>query len=133
MNRVSQEWLVRPMGIFQLIDYVGVDVTASDPRRDEHRCSGEGLHSELIDALVRPKVLGGQNHDGSQKDGILKYEKGKPVGVYDLDKGGTCRSRSSRRRATSGSGRCPTARAAVEGAAARPRRRTRSWRHFAGR
>jgi len=27
MNRVSQEWLLRPMGIFQLIDYVGVDVT----------------------------------------------------------------------------------------------------------
>ena len=26
VNRVSQDWLVRPMGIFQLIDYVGVDV-----------------------------------------------------------------------------------------------------------
>ena len=26
MNRVSQDWLFRPMGIFQLIDYVGVDV-----------------------------------------------------------------------------------------------------------
>ena len=26
VNRVSQDFLVRPMGIFQLIDYVGLDV-----------------------------------------------------------------------------------------------------------
>jgi len=29
VNRVSQEWLLRPMGIFQLIDYVGIDVFQS--------------------------------------------------------------------------------------------------------
>ena len=47
----------------------------------------ETLQSDLIDTLVEKKVLGGQNHDGSQKDGILKYEKGRPVAVYSLDKG----------------------------------------------
>jgi 3-hydroxyacyl-CoA dehydrogenase len=26
MNHISQDYLIRPMGIFQLIDYVGVDV-----------------------------------------------------------------------------------------------------------
>jgi hypothetical protein len=36
---------------------------------------------------VKKKVLGGQNHDGSQKDGILKYEKGRPVAVYEPAKG----------------------------------------------
>jgi hypothetical protein len=28
-------------------------------------------------------VKGGQNSDGSQKDGFLKYQKGKPVAIYD--------------------------------------------------
>jgi 3-hydroxyacyl-CoA dehydrogenase len=87
MNRVSQEWLIRPMGIFQLIDYVGVDVTQMILNVMNTYLPGKGLQSDLIDALVKKKVLGGQNHDGSQKDGILKYEKGRPVAVYELDKG----------------------------------------------
>ena len=36
--------------------------------------------------MVEKKVLGGQNPDGSQKDGFLKYEKSRPVAVYDLEK-----------------------------------------------
>jgi len=87
MNRVSQEWLVRPMGIFQLIDYVGVDVTQMILGVMDTYLPDQGLQSDLIDALVDKKVLGGQHHDGSQKDGILKYERGKPVAVYELDKG----------------------------------------------
>jgi hypothetical protein len=31
-------------------------------------------------------VKGGQNSDGSQKDGFLKYEKGRPVAIYDPEK-----------------------------------------------
>jgi 3-hydroxyacyl-CoA dehydrogenase len=87
MNRVSQEWLIRPMGIFQLIDYVGVDVTQLILNVMNTYLPGKGLQSDLIDALVERKVLGGQNHDGSQKDGILKYERGRPVAVYELDRG----------------------------------------------
>ena len=87
MNRVSQEWLVRPMGIFQLIDYVGVDVTQMILGVMNTYLPGQNLHSDFIDALVKNEVLGGQHHDGSQKDGILKYERGKPVAVYDLGKG----------------------------------------------
>ena len=87
MNRVSQEWLIRPMGIFQLIDYVGVDVTQMILRVMDTYLPGQGLQSELIDELVQRKVLGGQHHDGSQKDGVLRYQKGKPVAVYDLVKG----------------------------------------------
>ena len=30
-------------------------------------------------------VKGGQNPDGSQKDGFLKYEKNRPSGVYDIN------------------------------------------------
>jgi 3-hydroxyacyl-CoA dehydrogenase len=84
VNRVSQDWLLRPMGIWQLIDYVGVDVFKSILDVMNRYLPGQGLQSEFIDALIERHVLGGQNPDGSQKDGILRYAKGRPVAVYDL-------------------------------------------------
>jgi len=77
---------MRPMGIFQLIDYVGVDVVrfimmVMNPYMEE-----EDLHSDLLDQLYDKGIKGGQNADGSQKNGILQYEKGRAVGVYSLEK-----------------------------------------------
>jgi len=46
----------------------------------------EEIHSPLLDRFMELGVKGGQNFDGSQKDGFLKYEKGKVVGIYDPDK-----------------------------------------------
>ncbi len=87
INRVSQDWLLRPMGIFQLIDYVGVDVFKFILEVMDRYLPGQGLHSDFIDALFEKGILGGQRHDGSQKDGILGYTKGRPSAVYDLGKG----------------------------------------------
>ncbi len=87
MNRISQDWLIRPMGIFQLIDYVGVDVFQCILTVMDQYLPGQGLHSDFIDTLVEKKVLGGQNPNGSQKDGILKYENGRPAATYDPGKG----------------------------------------------
>ena len=87
MNKVSQDLLVRPMGIFQLIDYVGVDVYQCISETVSGYIKGEDLQDDLLARMVEKKVLGGQRADGSQKDGFLKYEKGRPAGVYDLDKG----------------------------------------------
>ena len=86
VNRVSQDFLVRPMGIFQLIDYVGVDVFQCILRVMDGYLK-VGLHSDLIDALMQKGVKGGQTSSGAQKDGILRYEKGAVAGVYDLDAG----------------------------------------------
>ncbi|MEM4723501.1 MAG: 3-hydroxyacyl-CoA dehydrogenase family protein [Candidatus Hadarchaeum sp.] len=85
LNKVSQELLLRPMGIFQLIDYVGVDVFYLLLKVMNEHIKGEELRSELIDRFYELGILGGQRADGTQKDGILKYEKGKPVGIYDLE------------------------------------------------
>jgi 3-hydroxyacyl-CoA dehydrogenase len=87
MNRISQEFLIRPMGIFQLIDYVGVDVFQSILKIMNHHFEKEHLHSELIDKMVLASVKGGQYPDGGQKDGFLKYENGRPAGVYNPDEG----------------------------------------------
>jgi 3-hydroxyacyl-CoA dehydrogenase len=86
VNRVSQEWLVRPMGILQLIDYVGIDVfkfiqDVMDTFLEEK------LQDPTIDAMIAKKVLGGQNPDGSQKPGFFTYDKGRIVSVYDLASG----------------------------------------------
>lgn len=87
MNKVSQDLLVRPMGIFQLIDYVGVDVFYFLLRVMNEYIDGEDLHSALLDRLYDAGILGGQRGDGSQKDGILKYEKGRAAGIYDPEAG----------------------------------------------
>ncbi len=86
MNRVSQDFLIRPMGIFQLIDYVGIDVFQCILNIMNPYFPEENLQSDLIDLMVERKVMGGQNPDGSQKDGFLKYEKNRPVAVYDPEK-----------------------------------------------
>jgi 3-hydroxyacyl-CoA dehydrogenase len=83
INRVSQDFLIRPMGIFQLIDYVGVDVCQKILRVMSSRLNDSSLHSKLIDTLIDQGVKGGQNADGSQKDGVLQYEKGRPIAVWD--------------------------------------------------
>ncbi|KPL14638.1 hypothetical protein AMJ74_02975 [candidate division WOR_3 bacterium SM1_77] len=86
MNRISQDFLVRPMGIFQLIDYVGIDVFQCILKVMRTHLGDNTLRSRLIDKMVKEKVLGGQYADGSQKDGFLKYEKNRPVGIYDVRK-----------------------------------------------
>jgi len=83
INKVSQEFLIRPMGIFQLVDYVGLDVCQCILRVMNERIPGEDLHSPLLDQLLEMGVRGGQYADGSQKDGILQYQKGRPAGVFD--------------------------------------------------
>ncbi|MBN2236667.1 MAG: 3-hydroxyacyl-CoA dehydrogenase family protein [Bacteroidales bacterium] len=83
MNKVTQDYLVRPMGIFQLMDYVGIDVMQFIMKVMNPYMSDETIHSDVIDQFMELGVKGGQMSSGAQKDGFLKYEKGKPVAAYD--------------------------------------------------
>ncbi len=83
VNKVSQDFLIRPMGIFQLVDYVGLDICQCILKVMSDRSAGSGLRSPLLDRMIALGVMGGQFADGSQKDGFLRYEKGRPAGVYD--------------------------------------------------
>jgi len=87
MDKVSRDFLVRPMGIFQLIDYVGLDVFKAILSVMKPNVPDPSLHSELVDKLVAAGVKGGQYPSGAQKDGFLKYGKKGPEGVYDPEKG----------------------------------------------
>ena len=83
VNRAAQDFLVRPMGIFQLIDYVGLDVCQYIMSVMGERFKDEVIHSPLLDRFIAAGVKGGQFSDGSQKDGFFKYEKNRPAAIYD--------------------------------------------------
>ncbi|PCI29128.1 MAG: 3-hydroxybutyryl-CoA dehydrogenase [SAR324 cluster bacterium] len=84
INRITQDFMVRPMGIFQLIDYVGLDVFQMILNTMNTYIEDEELSSDMINMMIDQGVSGGQFHDGSQKDGFLKYENHKPVATYSL-------------------------------------------------
>lgn len=86
INKVSQDFMIRPMGIFQLIDYVGIDVCQFIMKVMHPYVKDEVIHSPLLDKMMEIGIKGGQNHDGSQKDGFLKYERGRITAIWDLDK-----------------------------------------------
>jgi hypothetical protein len=83
VDKVSRDWLMRPMGIFQLVDYVGIDVFQLILKVMSNHLPDSKLGSSLVDRMMELGVKGGQTSAGAQKDGFLKYEKGKPAGVYD--------------------------------------------------
>jgi len=83
IDKISREYLVRPMGIFQLIDYVGLDVCQFILEVMRPRLGEENLKNDILDSIKSMGVLGGQNPDGSQKNGFLQYKKGRAVGIFD--------------------------------------------------
>ena len=84
INKISQEYLIRPMGIFQLIDYVGIDVCSYIMNVMDKHLANDTIQCPLLNKLLEQGIKGGQYSDGSQKDGIFKYEKGKIVAIYDI-------------------------------------------------
>jgi len=83
MNKVSQDFLIRPMGIFQLMDYVGVDVMKFIMDVMNPYMANENVHSDTVDQFNELGIKGGQMSSGAQKDGFLKYERGRPVAAFD--------------------------------------------------
>ena len=84
VEKVSRDYLLRPMGTFQLMDYVGIDVCQLILRVMDKYLQ-EGLHSPLIDHVLAGGIRGGQLSSGAQRDGFLRYEKGRPVAILDPD------------------------------------------------
>ncbi|MDR3670342.1 MAG: 3-hydroxyacyl-CoA dehydrogenase family protein [Holophaga sp.] len=82
VDQVSRNLLLRPMGSFQLIDYVGIDVFQLIARVMAKHL-GEDLHSELIDRMIQMGVKGGQGPGGVPRAGFLDYRQGRPVAVFD--------------------------------------------------
>lgn len=86
INKITQDYLVRPMGIFQLIDYVGIDVVQFILGVMNPFVTDEELHSSLLDTMMLQGVKGGQKSSGAQKDGFLKYKGSRITSIWDIHK-----------------------------------------------
>jgi len=86
INKVSQDYLVRPMGIFQLIDYVGIDVVSFIMSVMNPHHADEKISHKLLNKMLLQGVKGGQYSSGAQKDGFLKYKGGRPMAIWDTHK-----------------------------------------------
>ncbi len=86
VNKVSRDFLLRPMGIFQLTDYVGIDVVQFIMSVMNSYITDENFHSSFVDKMVVLGSHGGQYPDGSPKNGLFSYEKGRITGVFDIGK-----------------------------------------------
>lgn len=86
MNEITHHYLIRPMGIFQLIDYVGLDICKQVAAIMEEYAPGSHFKTDLILKLIEKGKKGGQRFDGSQKDGFFRYKDLHPIEYYHLEK-----------------------------------------------
>lgn len=84
VDRIGRDWLLRPMGIFQVIDYVGLDVFACILGVMDRHLAAESFADATIEAFLTAGVRGGQHADGTQRDGFFQYDGRSPVGVFAL-------------------------------------------------
>lgn len=86
VDAITRDFLIRPMGTFQLVDYVGLDVALRIGAIMTRNITGLRLHFDLIEQMVAAGITGGQKGDGAQKDGFFQYQGGVPSGTYNLQK-----------------------------------------------
>jgi 3-hydroxyacyl-CoA dehydrogenase len=84
LNAVTQDLLLRPMGIFQLMDYVGLDVCQKVCQIMNQYHSLEPCKDSLIEQMLQKGLKGGQYADGSQKEGFFQYEGHSLKAVYSF-------------------------------------------------
>lgn len=85
INTVTQEYLLRPMGIFQLVDYVGLDVCDFIMTVMNPYFKNEKLECEFLKKYLDAGIRGGQKSDGFQRDGIFQYDHDEIVGYYNFE------------------------------------------------
>lgn len=78
VDEVTRDYLLRPMGIFQLLDYVGLPII-------EQILLIMDLKADLIESWRNSGLVGGQTMEGEPKNGIFHYTNGKMDAVWSLD------------------------------------------------
>ncbi|CRX39070.1 3-hydroxyacyl-CoA dehydrogenase family protein [Estrella lausannensis] len=86
LNTVTKDLLLRPMGIFQLIDYVGVDVALNIILSMRRFLDDPSMHSSLLEDMVMKRRTGGHMGDSGQKEGFFRYKGHEAEAVLDLEK-----------------------------------------------
>jgi 3-hydroxyacyl-CoA dehydrogenase len=86
VDKMTRDFLVRPMGIFQLLDYVGLDVWKKIAGIMTEKSSLDGVVKPLLTDMVDRGKIGGQNMDGTQMEGFFRYQKNRITEVFDPEK-----------------------------------------------
>jgi hypothetical protein len=73
------------MGIFQLMDYVGIDICHHICHTMSIYLPDPNLQEPQLDRLIAAGIIGGQHANGTQKEGLFRYEKNHPVAIYSLE------------------------------------------------
>lgn len=81
---ITRDFLLRPMGIFQLLDYVGWDVAVNLLKVMQQQLPDPSFQSAFLEKYHSQGIRGGQTADGQQKEGLFQYKEGHPVALYDL-------------------------------------------------
>ena len=71
------------MGIFEVMDYVGIDVCLSIMVVMEEAFQKESFNGSLLIDLLKQKMNGGQDENGRVKNGVFKYSKGEIIAVFN--------------------------------------------------
>jgi 3-hydroxyacyl-CoA dehydrogenase len=83
VNHVTEFGCLRPMGMFQLIDYVGLDVFQCIAAVMKEHLGDDSLHSPLLDQFLTCRRSGGQDVRGGQRNGIFSYQERRITAIYD--------------------------------------------------
>lgn len=86
VDTVTKDYLLRPMGIFQLLDYVGLSIAYQIFVIMRENIPEPSLKSPLLDNWKANDLQGGQTLEGHPKNGIFSYLHGKPEGIYSYQK-----------------------------------------------
>ncbi len=87
VDKASRAGLLRPMGIFQVMDYAGVDICSAIMEVMERYIAKERFVSATATRMLSAGARGGQHGDGSQKDGFFRYDGYRITDVYDVESG----------------------------------------------
>jgi len=83
VNEITKKLLLRPMGIFEVVDYVGINVCKSIMDIMANDFKNEHFNNTLLKRLLEQNIIGGQDNNGKIKNGIFKYESGEILGVFN--------------------------------------------------
>ncbi len=84
INHITKNILVRPMGIFELVDHIGVNTVNQILKIMQSEFTEENFHHPVIDKMDRLKITGGQDTFNCQKPGFFKYKNNSICGIYDF-------------------------------------------------
>ena len=83
INELTRDVLLRPMGIFEVVDYVGIDVCNAILSVMQDAFSNEKFNDSFLQNWLNAGHVGGQDTNGHTKNGVFKYESGEISGVFD--------------------------------------------------